>query len=565
MSERGRALSWRTGTLVLLGYFALTVVLIGRWTVVSHLDSNCLCTESADPTQFAWLMVWWPHAIGSGINPFLTHSMWAPGPFDLATATSVPLAAVVATPVTLTLGPLAAYNLLALLAPTLAAFLTFRLCYYLTGRVAPSLVGGFIFGFSGYMLGQTIGHLNLTLVFFVPLAVHLVLRRIDGAIGCRRFVISIAAVIAGQALLSTELLLTSVIFGAAGLLAGAIFADADGRERIRRVTIEILGGGVFAAVVIAPFLYYALFYTSQPEFVSAARFSMDALNPVVPTPVQRIGRITFAPVAGTFPGGYAEAGGYLGIAVVLLSGWWLATTWRTRASRVMLTLLACTVLASLGTALYISGHSTISLPWKWLDHLPLLEEVIPVRLAMYTSLIVSVAVALALAASTGSAWLRWSLAVIGVVMLLPSGGSALFHSTPPDPSFFTTDQYKQYLEKEETALVLPFSTRGQSLLWQARTDMWFRLAGGYLGQVPPKDYMEEPVVTQLLTGAANAETPCLLKSFLERRDVGAVVMESASPEPWRPALAKLGLRSREVGGVDFYRVPQNLGTPAGCT
>jgi hypothetical protein len=509
-------------------------------------------------------MVWWPHAIGSWINPFLTHSIWAPGPFNLATATSVPLASLVATPVTLTLGPLAAANLLVLLSPALAAFFAFRLCHYITGRLAPSLVGGFLFGFSGYVLGQMIGHLNLTLIFFIPLAVHIMLRRFDGVTSRRFFIVSIAAVIAGQALLSTEILFTALIFGAITLLAGAIFGGPEVRDRIRRLTIETLLGGVLAAVVISPFLYYALLYEGQPAFNSAARFSMDALNPLVPTPTERIGRTSFAPVAGTFPGGYAEAGGYIGIAFVALAGWWLFSTWKRRESRVMLTVLVCTVIGSLGTALYISGHPTISLPWKLLAHLPLLHEVIPVRLAMYTSLIVAVAVAMALASSAGSAWLRWTLALIGVVMLLPSGGSALFHSNPPDPSFFTTDQYKRYIDREETVLALPYSQRGQSLLWQARTDMWFRLAGGYLGQQPPDDYLEEPVVIQLLEGVANEETPCLLKSFIERRDVGAVLLESASTEPWRPALAQLGLRSREVGGVDFYSVPRRLPVPSEC-
>lgn len=561
--EGERKLPWRTDGFVLLGYLALAVVLLGRGAL-RHFDTYCVCTEASDPTQFVWTNVWWPHALGSGINPFLTHAIWAPGPFDLATATSIPLASLAVAPVTLTLGPLAAYNVLALLSPALAAFFAFRLCRYITGRLAPSLVAGFLFGFSGYMLGQLIGHLNLTLVFFIPLGVDIVLRRLDGVSSRRRFVISFAAVVAAQALFSTELLFTGLIFGAIALLADAVFSDSAGRDHIRRVTIEIVIGGAFAAVVISPFLYYALFYTAQPAFISAARFGMDALNPLVPTPTQWIGHMSFATVAATFPGGFAEAGGYIGIAFVLLGGWWLISTWKDKATRVMAVVLACTVIASLGTSLYISGQSTISLPWKVLDHLPLLEQVVPVRFAMYTSLIVAVAVALALASSRGAAVLRWGLAVIGVLMLIPNGGSALFHSTPPDPTFFTTDQYKNYINHEEVVLALPFSQRGPTLLWQARADMWFRLAGGYFGQQPPDDYLEEPVVIELLQGVVNEETPCNLKSFIERRDVGAVVLETGSTEPYRPVLAQLGLRSREVGGVDVYDVPPTLATLEAC-
>src|ERR1700761_1210773 len=164
MNGRGPALSWRAGTLVLLGYFALSVLIFGR-TALGHLDTRCICSPSADPMQYVWSIKWMPWAIGHGHNPFLTNAMWAPGPFDLATTGWTPLAALVSLTVTLTLPPLASHNplipvplapysLLFLSAPALAAFLAFRLCHYITGRVAASIVGGFLFGFSSYLVGQ---------------------------------------------------------------------------------------------------------------------------------------------------------------------------------------------------------------------------------------------------------------------------------------------------------------------------------------------------------------------------------------------------------------------------
>ena len=230
VSGRGPALSWRWSTVVFLGYLALSALVFGR-TALGHLDSRCICTASADPMQYVWSIKWLPWAIGHGHNPLLTNSMWAPGPFDLATTGWTPLAALAAIPVTLTLGPLAAYNLLILVSPALAAFFAFRLCHYITGRLAPSVVGGFMFGFSSYLVGQMIGHLHLTLVFLVPLAVEIVLRHLDGRMSRRTFVIAIAAVVVGQTLISTEILFTSLLFGAIALAAGAIFSDSEGRDR----------------------------------------------------------------------------------------------------------------------------------------------------------------------------------------------------------------------------------------------------------------------------------------------------------------------------------------------
>jgi hypothetical protein len=220
LSFRGQTvLSWRANTVALLGYLALAVVLIGH-SAIFRLDSECICGGGADPMQYVWSIKWVPWAIGHGHNPFLTNAMWAPGPFDLAATGWTPLAALVAIPVTLTIGPLASYNLLILASPALAAFFAFRLCHYITGRVAPAVVGGFMFGFSSYVVGQMIGHLHLTLVFFIPLAVEFVLRHLDGRSSRRRFVIEIAAVVVGQALLSTEVLFTALMFGAITLVAG---------------------------------------------------------------------------------------------------------------------------------------------------------------------------------------------------------------------------------------------------------------------------------------------------------------------------------------------------------
>jgi hypothetical protein len=91
------------------------------------------------------------------------------------------------------------------------------------------------------------------------------------------------------------------------------------------------------------------------------------------------------------------------------------------------------------------------------------------------------------------------------------------------------------------------------------------VAGGYLAQQPPDEYLEEPVIYQFYGAPTNAETPCLVKSFIERRDVGAVVIEAGSEEPWGPELEKLGMRPRTMGEIDYYRVPKSIPAPTGCT
>ena len=65
-------------------------------------------------------------------------------------------------PVTLTAGPVAAYNVAAILMPALAATTAFLLCRHVTRSFWPSLAGGYLFGFSSYVLGHELAHLHAT-------------------------------------------------------------------------------------------------------------------------------------------------------------------------------------------------------------------------------------------------------------------------------------------------------------------------------------------------------------------------------------------------------------------
>ena len=105
-----------------------------------------------------------------GHNPFVTHVLWAPHGSNLAWTTSIPGLALLLAPVTLAAGAVAAYNTAAILLPALAAWTAFLLCRHLTRSFWASLAGGYLFGFSSYLLAQELGHLHMTSVFLVPLA-----------------------------------------------------------------------------------------------------------------------------------------------------------------------------------------------------------------------------------------------------------------------------------------------------------------------------------------------------------------------------------------------------------
>src|SRR5579862_5365808 len=202
MTRAGRASALALGLYLTLafGYFGAHVVAKPETRHVGGLFT--------DPQIFVWSLAWWPHAIWHGVNPLYTHVIWAPNGFNLAWATSMPALAIVFTPLTLAFGPIFSYNVACVVMPALAAWTAFLLCRYVTGRFWPAVVGGYLFGFSSYMLGGELSHVNTVSVFLVPVAVLLVLRFLDGNLNARRLSLWLGLVIALQLWLWTEIAFT---------------------------------------------------------------------------------------------------------------------------------------------------------------------------------------------------------------------------------------------------------------------------------------------------------------------------------------------------------------------
>ena len=137
---------------------------------------------------------WWPHAIENGLHPLLTDRVYAPDGWNLAWTSSIPGPALLAWPLTAVFGPVAAYDVLALAAPALAAWCTYLLCREIGTGTPAALAGGLVFGFTSYEAAETLNHLNLALVFTLPLAGLVVARYLHGGLSDRRFVVLLRAV-----------------------------------------------------------------------------------------------------------------------------------------------------------------------------------------------------------------------------------------------------------------------------------------------------------------------------------------------------------------------------------
>jgi hypothetical protein len=179
---------------VLLGYVVGSVLLIGRFWLAAPRDA-VVGAFSGDQSFFAWSLVHWVEVLEGNQVPFLTDRIDAPFGFNLAWATTIPGPAIVISPLTALAGPLTSYSVLAIAAPALAAWAAYLLCRHLTRDPLAAICAGWIFGFSSYMLGETLNHVNLALIWALPLIVLIVIRIVDGSVGRRRGTALLAALI----------------------------------------------------------------------------------------------------------------------------------------------------------------------------------------------------------------------------------------------------------------------------------------------------------------------------------------------------------------------------------
>jgi hypothetical protein len=554
-SQRQQALA------ALLLYAACSLALFGI-PVLSGLSGRVI-GWGVDPASHVWFLAWWPHAIASGTNPFLTHAVWAPSGYNLAGSTAMPGPSIVLAPVTTLFGPVVSYNLLCLAAPALSAWTAFLLCRRLTGTFAPSLVGGYLFGFSTYELGQLSGHPNLAFVALVPLAVLLVVRRVSGDLSPRRFVLFLAAVLTGQFLISTEVAFTLALFGGLALVLAVALSGDSARPLVVRTTFQVGAAYLLSALPLAPYLYYAAkgashgpIYAFYPSF-----YATDAVNFLVPTPLTAFGRHEFSEVAGKFSGNISEQAGYLGLpavgAVVALA----VSRWRTAWARLLALMFVLVAVASLGPNIRFAGNTVVPGPWVAFVHLPLVKYILPARLMMYASLLTGLAMALWLAGTPGTPvhrGARWAVAGLAVILLLPNLSLPLWHSRLDTPAFFADGLYRDLLEPGEIIVVIPYADRGNSMLWQAQTHFAFRMAEGYVSVVPPPEFSRYPILKTLYDGELIPNADAELRRFLRDKGVGAIVVQDGRKGPWADLFGSIDPRPRAVGGVILYQVPRSL-------
>ena len=533
--------------------------------LVAHPELAQLDQASMDPDFYVWSLHWWPFALGHGLDPLTTTMIGAPAGFNLSWLTTVPGLAVLAWPVTAAFGPVVAFNLLTAFAPPAAGWAAFALCRRLTGRFWPSLAGGAIYGFSAYEMNHSVpGHLNMTVSLLVPLIAYLIVVYRDGAIGPLAFRCLLAAALLLQMLVFLETFAEVSVMLAAGLAVAYWLAGPAARPQVARLSRHVGVAYLAAAAIGSPYLAYVLAHA--PSGFARGVPRTNALNLAslfVPRP-QRAFHLGWLHQAAAALPAVSEAG-YAGIPLLVLAAALAAWTWQSRQTRFLVLLLAFAVLVAIGPELAVGRLHPIPVPWALAWKLPLVRSAFPVRFMVFGYLALAVIVAVWLSAPLRFNALRWGLGVLAVAAVIaniPFVTPRQPSSRAPLPGFITAGQYRRYLARGETVLVI--SGRGNAgMLFQAVTDGYFRIAGGYVNQAMTQRTDLPAEISNLDAAGTNAASRAgqtvasAALDDLEDSGVGAVLFENSSPQPrLLSAFRGMKLHSRVVGGVTMFQIPK---------
>ncbi len=511
---------------VIFGVLAL-IAFLPEYPLDPNQLPNCGCGDVAMST---WFLSWSPFALFHGMNPYNITWLNYPLGANLATNTSYFLYGIILAPFTYLLNAMATYNLLMWLSFVLSATAMYYVVSKITNKFFPAFFSGLFYGFSPYMASEGAGHLNLIFIPFPPLIFYVLYKMFcTDDTHKYRLAVLLSILVICQYMMSNEILATTAIMALIGLLILAATNPRKAVERFRSNLFPSLTAIGIAIVVLAYPIYYSIL---GPNHVSAViqgwnnPFHADLLGTVVPNYGQLLYPASWKNLGTSFTGDWVENGSYLGIP--LLTGlavgiYSLRKNKWVQFSTVMA--LAAWVL-SLGPYLTVDNKNySVPLPFDLFQHVPILNNILASRIAMYSDLFIAILMGFILDSIVQSyqtlgygkkayrifalnksshkklnVKIMASLVVTGIVLVSLIPNWPYHQPSPENPNsyskFFTTKDVNAIPYKAVTLTYpYPIVMDNGAMVWQLLAGMRFRLLGGYaIFTIPPGDPSELPAV-----------------------------------------------------------------------
>ena len=480
----------------------MTFPLALRWT-------SALPAGSGDLWQNYWNFWWWKHCLLEGINPLHSPMLFHPEGADLVFHTHSAFNQMLGMPVNLLFGTAAAYNFCLLVALTLSGFGTYLLVRELTGCPRGAFLAGLVFAYFPQTMEQTLEHLNLFSLQFIPLSLYYLVRW--GRSFRPADALAFGACFGLNALCSWHLglKLTLVVVPWIGFLA------VRNSRRWRPACLQMAMAAALAALIVLPLLApMATLIASGSDYHlkgSVAR-GIDAsylLTPIYANPV--FGSV----VESRYVDRAYQAAGfvcYLGFVPLVLA---TVGAWRARGRALgWLAVFAGGLVLALGANPLWFGtlRQEIVLPFAALAELPLLESL---RVANRFMILASLGLAVLAGYGWSSLQIRSKLTLPVVAIILLAEYSWLpFPVQPVEQSSLL----REVQSRPGAVLDIPFHQRSRTVPnMVAQTVHGRPISGGYLSSYPPEieAHMSREPALGSLAGTPEAEATLDLRRLRE--------------------------------------------------
>jgi len=110
--------------------------------------------------------------------------------------------------------------------------------------------------------------------------------------------------------------------------------------------------------------------------------------------------------------------------------------------------------------------------------------------------------------------------------------------------------------------VFPFGYMGDSMLWQAETNMYFRMVGGSIG-LYPTEFDDWPILNAFTTASFLPDVTEQLKAFMQHHEVNVVIVADSDPDAsyWNGLVSTFQNKEYRVGRVTIHRVSPSVLQP----
>lgn len=462
-------------------------LLISAWLHIGLLAAprtGHLSQGVQDQQAFEWYFGATAHNLATLSNPLFTDLQNFPEGVNLMANAAVLGLGVPLAPLTLLAGPQATFILVQVLGLALTAsgwFWLFRR-RLAVHPLAAALGAGFA-GFAPGLVSHANGHPNFVAQFLVPVIVDRVLRLAEGS-RPRRDGVVLGLLVAWQVLIGEEVLLLTVL----GILVAGLVLLAHGRVDLRRLLPGVgIGAAVCLAIVAVPLWW---------QFAGPRSYASIYHPPAGNDLAQLWGRATRS--IGADPWASAavslnrtEENSFFGIPLLLAA---LATTvvlWRVVLVRALAAVVLVACWLSLGEVVMLHGVATgIPGPWALLERLPVVENVLPTRLALVAVPALGALLALGteevrtrVGRYAGHVGAGVAVAAVGAgFVLLPVLPTPLVvDARAPMPAFFADGTWRDRVDVGGSVLAAPAPWVGdtRALEWQAQARWGFPVVAGY--------------------------------------------------------------------------------------